>query len=132
MRIGNGTSGARPYEPFDLDPLAEVQQQTHGQARSGKIIETLCGVGFVVGASSLDLDQHAMVHHKIGDVVAHNSALIAHLESALRVGNDARSAKLVRQSVLVDLLQEAAPERVVNAKSSTDDQLGDLVQVSLC
>lgn len=108
---------------------AEIHQQAEMHAGCAQVVDALRAMHAVERADGLQLDQDAILHQKIDEIVADADALVVDGDAVLLRDGDAGLAQLERQGVFVNLLQEATAERVGHGQRAADDAVGECVRV---
>jgi hypothetical protein len=113
--------------PLDLGML-EVDEQGQVQAGGRQVIDALGQVFAGQAMGTLELDEEAIVHHQVGDVLADGVTFIDDAVGDLGRGGDASKRELLDERTLVDLFQKAGSQDVGNFVGGTDDGFEEGVQ----
>jgi len=80
----------------------------------------------------LQFNQQPVLDHQIGRILADDHAVIMHSDITLLRHDKTEFAQLMRQGILINLLQKAAPKRMLDDERPTNDRVAQAVNINIC
>ncbi len=84
----------------------------------------------MVAFCGLDFQEHFSSHQQVGEVVAHDNSFVLNTHGELGFHRESTQTQLMSQCVLKDFFQKPSPQGVGDSVGTTDDSLGQGIELS--
>ena len=92
-----------------------------------KVVQALGLMNIVQSLDGLEFDKHQVFHQQISRVLTNTDAIVQDNDASLLHDAEAPLANLMRQRVVVHLLEETRSQYIGNSEGTADHQIGDLI-----